>query len=96
MSVKLSAVQVQCDWCGVVGAERPLAPSGIIVESELPKGWTAIGYGSVRGHPNADVEMKNVYGSMITHLCLSCSGRPAGDLLEFLGAMSHDPAASAV
>lgn len=94
MSAHISTAQFRCDWCGIYSAERILAPSGVIVETPLPDGWTAIGYGAAQYQPERWVELRDAYGAHIQHLCPACSARTAGDLITHLGSLPKKEAAA--
>ena len=85
MTARLQAVQWVCDWCQAASEQVPLAPSGVIVESKLPDGWTGIGYGALRNNLLFGIRLNDAFGTDVQHLCPSCSARPVGELLTWIG-----------
>jgi hypothetical protein len=85
MSIRLNGLQFTCDWCTTISEERPLAPSGVYADTPLPDGWTSTGYGSARNDASANVHLKDMWGTAVSHLCPACSAKPVGEFLTWLG-----------
>ena len=85
MSVIAYGLRFRCDLCQVI-ADGPVPPPGDInwLEMPYPAGWSSIDAFSLY--------LKDMYGSMITHLCPGCSRMSIGDVANRLRELTKEKA----
>jgi hypothetical protein len=75
VAIQVYGVKYACDLCGTVaaaGTEMPNDPPPIFAQAPVPEGWANLALMSL--------SFKDLYGSMITHLCPVCAGLSIGEL----------------
>lgn len=84
MSLAQFGLQFICDACSATGVGPGVHPGDEPVDwfkSPVPDGWTQIG-------PGLRLQVTNVYGAAVNHLCPACSALPIGELAALLIAVA--------
>jgi hypothetical protein len=82
MSIVHFGIQFRCDLCGVT-ANLPSPEPGPIQYGQipLPPGWSALA-------PDWNIQLLDIFGSAVSHLCPVCSGLSIGELVARLRAQA--------